>query len=84
MKNVNKLLMMATITLLLIMGTSIIPMQSYAESGSNDQHKKNDDNKSKTSASSQTTKREEASTWTKTMCVIGEMKTAHKPMEAHR
>ncbi len=57
MKNTNKLVMMATITVLLIMGTSIIPMQSYAESGSNDEHKKNDDNKSKTSASSQTDKK---------------------------
>ena len=57
MKNTNKMLMMAACALLLIMGTSIIPMQSFAESGSNDENKKHKDNKSKTSAGSQTDKK---------------------------
>ena len=34
MKNTNKMLMIAAITSLLVMGTSIVPMQSYAGSAS--------------------------------------------------
>ncbi len=49
--------MMAVCTLLLIMGTSIIPIQSFAESGSNDENEKHKDKKSKTSAGSQTDKK---------------------------
>jgi hypothetical protein len=36
MKNTNKMLMIAAITSLLVMGTSIIPMQSYAGSASDE------------------------------------------------
>jgi hypothetical protein len=50
MKNTNKMLMMAACTLLLIMGTSIIPTQSYADRG-DDKDEKGNDFKSKTSAS---------------------------------
>jgi hypothetical protein len=57
MKNTNKMLMMASCTLLLVMRTSIIPMQSYAESGNNDENKKHKDNKSKTSAGSHSDKK---------------------------
>ena len=57
MKNTNKMLMMAALALLLISGTGIIPMQSYAESGINDENKKHKDNKSKTSASSHSDKK---------------------------
>ena len=43
----RNILLMAAITLLLIMGTSIIPMQSYA-GFDKDEYKKYDDNNSKT------------------------------------
>ena len=54
MKNTNKVLMIGACILLLIMGTSVTTMQSFAESGSNDENKKHEDKKSKTSADSQT------------------------------
>jgi hypothetical protein len=57
MNNKNKMLMTAACTLLLVIGTSIIPMQSFAESGSNDKNKKHEDKKSKTGATSQTDKK---------------------------
>ena len=57
MTNTNNILLMAAITSLLIMGTSMIPMQSYADSGSNDENKNYDDSKSKTGATSQTDKK---------------------------
>src|SRR5215212_768160 len=57
MKITNKMLTITAFTLLLIMGTSIIPMQSFAESSSNDENKKHEDNKSKTSASSHSDKK---------------------------
>jgi hypothetical protein len=50
MKNTNNLLLLAAITSLLIMGTSVIPMQSYAGSAS-------DDYKSKIKSSTQTDKK---------------------------
>ncbi len=42
MKNTNKMLMMAACTLLLVMGTSIIPMQSFADRGDYKDEKGND------------------------------------------
>ena len=57
MKNINKMVMMAACTLLLIIGTSFIPMQTFAGTGSNDENKKHEDKKSKTSASSHSDKK---------------------------
>ncbi len=56
MNNTKSILFIATITLLLIMGTTIIPVQSYADRD-NDENKKYNDNNPKTSASSQTDKK---------------------------
>ena len=53
MNYTKNIFLMAAITSLLIIGTSIIPMQSYAGLD-NDENKKYDDNNSKTSARSQT------------------------------
>jgi hypothetical protein len=52
MNNAKNILFMAAITSLLIMGTSVIPMQSYA-----DQHKKTSDFKSSIKASSEVDKK---------------------------
>lgn len=50
MNNTKNILLMAAITSLLIMGTSIVPMQSYADRDDDD-HKKTDDFNSKIKAS---------------------------------
>lgn len=53
MNNTKNILLMAAITSLLIMGTSITPMQSYADRDDVD-HKKTDDFNSKIKASFET------------------------------
>ena len=52
MNNTKKILLMAAITSLLIMGTNIVPIQSYADRDDDDQ-KKTDDFNSKIKASSE-------------------------------
>ena len=49
MKNANRALFVAVIASLLMIGTSIIPMQSYADRDDDDDNKKDNDFKSKTS-----------------------------------
>src|SRR4051812_20160745 len=56
MNNTGNLLLIVIITATLIMGTSVIPMQSYAERGDSD-HKKDNDFKSKISASYESDKK---------------------------
>ena len=56
MKNTNKMLMMAACTLLLVMGTNIIPMQSFADRGDYKDEKGND-LKSKLSAIAESDKK---------------------------
>ena len=46
MNNTKSILLVAIITATLVMGTSVIPMQSYADRGDNDNHKKDNDFKS--------------------------------------
>jgi hypothetical protein len=50
MNNTKNILLMAAITSLLIMGTSVVPMQSYADREEDDDHKKTDDFNSKIKA----------------------------------
>ena len=57
MNNTKNILLVAIITATLIMGTSVIPMQSYADRDNNDDRKKDNDHKSKTSASSESDKK---------------------------
>ncbi len=56
MKNTRNLLFMAIIATTLVMGTSVIPMQSYADRD-NDDHKKTKDFKSSITASSESDKK---------------------------
>jgi hypothetical protein len=56
MNNTKNLLLVAIIAATMVMGTSVIPMQSYAES-SNDKNKKPGDSKPLISASSETDKK---------------------------
>ncbi len=51
------MLLVTIITATLVMGTSVIPMQSYADRGDNDDHKKDKDFKSKISASYESDKK---------------------------
>jgi hypothetical protein len=55
MNNTKNILLIAIITATLVMGTSAIPMQSYA--GGSDEHKKGKDFKSSVSAKSQIDKK---------------------------
>ena len=57
MNNTTNLLTIATITALLIMGTSVIPMQSYADRDNSDDHKKTKDFKSSIIAGSESDKK---------------------------
>src|SRR5215218_2299087 len=44
MNNTKSILLVAIITATLVLGTSVIPMQSYADRDNNDDHKKTKDN----------------------------------------
>jgi hypothetical protein len=57
MNNTNKILMMAVITSLLVIGTSLTPMQSFADRDKGD-HEKTSDHKPKIFASSEEDKKE--------------------------
>ena len=57
MNNTKSLLLIAIITATLVMGTSVLPMQSYADRDNNDDHKKTKDYKSSIIADSNQTKR---------------------------
>jgi hypothetical protein len=57
MNNTKNILLLAAITSLLIMGTSIFPMQSYADRNDDDQ-KKTDDFNSNIKASSEIEKKD--------------------------
>jgi hypothetical protein len=57
MNNTKNILLVAIITATLVLGTSVIPMQSYADRDDDDHHKKGKDFKSKTSASSESDKK---------------------------
>ena len=56
MNNTKSILLVAIITATLILGTSVIPMQSYADRGNSD-NKKDKDFKSSISASSESDKK---------------------------
>jgi hypothetical protein len=56
MNNTKNILLVAIITVTLVLGTSVIPMQSYADRGDSDD-KKDKDFESKTSASSESDKK---------------------------
>ena len=56
MNNTKSILLVAIIAATLVIGTSVIPMQSYADRD-NDDHKKDKDFKSKISASSESDKK---------------------------
>ena len=51
MNNIKSILLVAIIAATLVMGTSVIPMQSYADRDGDSDNKKGDDFKSKISAS---------------------------------
>ncbi len=57
MNNTKSILLAAIITATLIMGTSVIPMQSYADRDNNDDHKKDKDFKSKIISGSESDKK---------------------------
>ncbi len=57
MDNTKSILLVALITATLVMGTSVIPMQSYADSDNKDDHKKDKDFKSSVIASSESDKK---------------------------
>ena len=57
MNNTKNILLVALITATLVLGTSVIPMQSYADRDDDDNHKNTKDFKSKTSASSDSDKK---------------------------
>ena len=57
MNNTRNLLLAAVIAATLVMGTSVIPMQSYADRDNNDNHKKDNDFKSKIIASFESDKK---------------------------
>jgi hypothetical protein len=57
MNNTRNLLLIALITATLVMGTSVIPMQSYADRDNNDDHKKGKDYKSSIIAGSESDKK---------------------------
>ena len=56
MNNTKNILLVAIITATLVLGTSVIPMQSYADRDNND-HKKSKDFKSSIIASSESDKK---------------------------
>ena len=57
MNNTNNILLVAIITATLVLGTSFIPMQSYADRDNNDDHKKTKDFKSSIIAGSESDKK---------------------------
>ena len=57
MNNTKSLLLIAIITATLVMGTSVLPMQSYADRDNNDDHKKTKDFKSSIIAGSESDKK---------------------------
>ncbi len=57
MNNTRYLLLITIIAATLVLGTNVIPMQSYADRGDNDDRKKDNDYKSKTSASYESDKK---------------------------
>ena len=57
MNNTKNILVIALITATLVLGTSVIPMQSYADRDNNDDHKKGKDYKSSIIAGSESDKR---------------------------
>ena len=57
MNNTRNLLLIAIITATLVMGTGVIPLQSYADGGYSDDRKKDNDYKSKTSSSYESDKK---------------------------
>ncbi len=83
MNNTRNLLLVAIIAATLVMGTGVIPMQSYADRGDSGDNKKGDDFKSKTSATMNRTKRAQANTRTRTTSATGAM-TVSKQMRDNR
>jgi hypothetical protein len=57
MNNTRSLLLITIIAATLVLGTNVIPMQSYADRGGSDDRKKDNDYKSKTSASYESDKK---------------------------
>src|SRR5215216_135011 len=57
MNNTKSILLVAIITATLVLGTSVIPMQSYADRDNNDDHKKGKDFKSSVSEKTQIDKK---------------------------
>ncbi len=57
MNNAKSILLVAIITATLVLGTSVIPMQSYADRDNNDDHKKTKDFKSSITARSESDKK---------------------------
>src|SRR5215213_3992913 len=57
MNNTKNILLVALITATLVLGTSVIPMQSYADRDNNDDHKKGKDFKSSISANADSSKK---------------------------
>ena len=57
MNNTKSILLIAIIAATLVMGTSVIPMQSYADRDNNDDHKKDKDFKSSIIAGSESAKK---------------------------
>ena len=57
MNNTKNILVIALITATLVLGTSVIPMQSYADRDNNDDHKKGKDYKSSIIAGSESDKK---------------------------
>jgi hypothetical protein len=57
MNNTKSILLVAIITATLVLGTSVIPMQSYADRDNNDDHKKGKDFKSSISEKTQKSKK---------------------------
>ena len=64
-------MLVAIIAATLIMGTSVIPMQSYADRDNNDDHKKDKDFKSKIIASSESDKKSASQHRTRTTSATG-------------
>jgi hypothetical protein len=57
MSNIRNILLITIITATLVLGTGVIPMQSYADRGNSDDRKKDNDYKSKTSSNYESDKK---------------------------
>ena len=71
MNNTKNILLVAIITAALVLGTSVIPMQSYADRNNDDDHKNTKDFKSSIRQGMNQTKRAQASTQARTTMLTG-------------